>query len=95
MTNPILRFELEGLRYQVLHVLGAHQEEIQQQADAQLKKVIEGFDFESVIQAEATRVLEQVVKESVKHHFSYGEGRKIIHDAVAKALTKEAADDAR
>lgn len=91
--TPIIRFELQGLKYHVLHALGGHHKDIQASAEAELAKVIENFDFAGMIRNEATRVLEQVVKESVKHHFSYGEGRKIIQDAVAKALTNEAAHD--
>jgi len=67
MVTPILRLELEGMRYQVVHALSIHQEEIQAAVDAAVKAAIESLDFATIVRAEVDRALKDAVKGAIAH----------------------------
>lgn len=91
MVTPTLKLELEGLRQAFMYAIAAQQDEIRKQVDERLKHIIANFDFRTVIDDAANKAIQEVVANSVKSHFSYGEGRKIIEQAVVDALTKKEA----
>ena len=90
MNLPIIRLELENLRYQVVHALAAHHREIETQTNEMLAKAIESFDFKAVVLAEANKVITATVEKAVREHFAYGDGHKAIKEAVTQALGDKA-----
>ena len=82
MNMPLIRLELEQMRYQVVHALGSHQQEISAAVDKELEKVINEFDFTGTVAV----IANQVIKEKVEEYFKYGRGRGTIEAAVKEGL---------
>lgn len=62
---PMIRLEVEGMRYSVIHAFTMHSVEIQQALDKALEKALSDFDFAAVVKAEADRVLRESVVKAV------------------------------
>lgn len=81
---PIVRLELENMKYSVIHALSTHQEQISKLVEQQLNNVIDNFDYKSVVQ----KVASDALTEAIKNYFHYGEGYQTIVQAVKEALPK-------
>lgn len=78
---PVVRITMDSMKMSIMNMLNPVL--IKQAIEQRLDDAIKGFDFDSVVKAEASNC----VSESVKEYFHYGEGSKLIHDAVKGALT--------
>lgn len=93
----IVRLELEGMREAVTHAMSLHRKEIEAELDANLKQVIETFDFDGTVRREAQAALQegirQVIKDVVFHSVMTGPIRSelemLIHQAMKKLLEKD------
>ncbi len=87
---PIIRLEVEGMRYAILRALEDRADAISAETNRAINNFITTFDW----QAEVARLLEPMMREAIKaamqNHFIYGDGRKAIDDAVREALTGKA-----
>ncbi len=83
---PIIRLEVESLRHSMVMALS----EYTLQLDADLQTAVAAFctptNLKRIIESEADRVLEQVIREQVKAWFTQGEGRAVIKAAVEQKL---------
>jgi len=83
---PKIRIEVENMRYQIIHAFASHNDEIEKAVETELIKVIQDYDFAGEINQIAREVITQAVKSNLEHFFQYGEGYKIIGEAVAQTL---------
>lgn len=81
---PMVRLELQEMKYSVIHSLLTHQKQINELVEKQLNNVIENFDYESVVRQVASDALTKAIKE----YFQYGDGYQTIIQAVKEALPK-------
>ena len=79
---PLITLKLEGMRYQVMHALHQHQNEISEMVNNELKKVIKNYPFGDVI----ADVANHAIKGSIESYFRYGKGNKEITTAITKIL---------
>lgn len=85
MNNlPIIRLELEQMKYQILHAFGAHQHELSAQVTQELEKAINSFDYSATV----SRIAHEIIKEQIESYFRYGAGRQAIETSVNDALDK-------
>lgn len=85
---PVIRVELEGMRYQVLHALQSHNQQIEELVTAQLDKVIAEFDYASVVREVAARAITNAINKAVTTYFESGNGWKEITQVVQDTLDK-------
>ena len=86
MNIPIIRLEVESMRQTMALALT----EYTSQLDTDLHNAIDAYctpdNLRRVIEQEANRTLEQVIREQVKAWFIYGAGREVIKRAVEQKL---------
>ena len=87
-TIPIIRLEVEHLRYQMCGALTEHAV----QMDKDLKAAVDAYCTEEnlakVVKAAATRALDEVIRDEVEKFFRYGEGREAVATAVKESILK-------
>jgi hypothetical protein len=83
---PIIKLEVENMRHTMAFALSKYATELDEILQAALVVYCTPENLERVIQSEATKVLDQVIKEEVENWFMYGEGRKVIKEAIEKKL---------
>lgn len=83
MTNmPIIRLELEQMKYTLLAALSQHTSEINKLAEEQIAKAIKDFNW----QAETTQVVHEALRTAIGTYFQYGKGYEFITGAVNEAF---------
>lgn len=84
---PIIKLEVEHMR----HTLAVALSEYTLQFDDILQKTINEFcapgNLQRIMNDEANKVLDQVIRDEVKNWFWTGEGREVIKKAVYKKLS--------
>jgi len=90
VNMPIIRLEVESMKYQLNTMLS----EYAAQMDADLKQAVEDFctpeNIQYIVKTTADRVMEQTIREEVEKFFrNSGEGRKAIATAVKESLLKK------
>ena len=86
---PIVRLELENMRYQVVHAFSQHNKEIEQAVDAEVIRQIKGFNFEVAVHREFKIAMDGAIKSALSDFFGFGRpGEAIIKTAVNKVLKK-------
>lgn len=83
---PVIRLEVDHMKHAMVVALSQYTA----QMDETLQQAVERFctpeNLEKIIQTETERVLDTVIREEVRHWFSYGEGRETIKKAVEERL---------
>jgi hypothetical protein len=86
MNIPIIRLEVEHMRQTMAFALTEYTTRL----DVDLHNAIDAYctpeNLRRVIEDEANRTLDQVIREQVKAWFIYGEGREVIKRAVEQKL---------
>lgn len=95
MTMPLLRLELEGMRYQVMHALAVHQKEIEESVEAVLKREIEAFDFEAIIRCEVQRAFSKALTDAIQHHVWETLMEPEIQERIRSGTARNVADAVR
>ena len=70
---PIIRISIENMRYEVMHCLVQHGEEINAEVDRQFKEFIENYDIAKEVRVQVDAIMRQAMANALK-------------DAVNKAL---------
>jgi len=90
MNIPIIRLEVESMKYQICTVLSDYAA----QMDEDMRQAVEDFctpeNIQRIVKTTAGRVLEQTIREEVEKFFRCeGEGRKAIAAAVKESILKK------
>jgi len=83
---PIIRLEVEHMHHTMMVALS----EYTAQLDSYLKDALDKFctpeNLRRIIEEEVYRTLDIVIREQVKNWFLYGDGKKVIKQAVEQKL---------
>ena len=84
MTNlpPLIRLEVEGMKYSVMHYLSEHHQDIEREVECQLEQAIASYDFP----AEVRKHIHACIDSAIAGYFKYGKGHDAVRDAVWAAL---------
>lgn len=90
MNMPIIRLEVEGMRYAVMTALTEHQA----QMDSDIRAAVDAYctpdNLAAVVKEVATRALDAAIRDEVDRFFRWGAGREAVAAAVKeKILAKE------
>jgi hypothetical protein len=85
---PMIRLELEGMKQEMMIALTRYHTQINENVEAQLKNIVEHFDYERVV----TEVARQTINEAIQTYFRQGEGKQVITTAVYEALDQHFRD---
>lgn len=90
MQLPIIRLEVEGMKYAICTALTEHAA----QMDADIKAAVELYctpeNIKKIVTDSATRILDATIREEVEKFFRYnGEGRKAVAEAVKECILKK------
>ena len=86
MKMPIVRLEIDNMKYQILHAFQDHNEEIEKIVEEQLNSAIASYPFEEEIRKISRDTISEVISRSIKDYFSYGEGYKLIQELISTAI---------
>ena len=81
-SYPIIKLEIDQMKYSIMHHFSAYQGELSKLVETEIERAIKGFDIESAV----TDAVYSVIKESIDSYFSFGDGRKILNDAIKESL---------
>ena len=87
---PIIRLEVEGMKYAICTALTEHAA----QMDADIKAAVEAYctpeNLKKIVTASATKILDATIREEVEKFFRYtGEGRQAVAQAVKECILKK------
>lgn len=88
MELPLIRLDLEKMRYSVIHALHDHNLEIEKYVNEELGRQIEAFDYEAAIKRQVEISMGVAVERAVSSFFQTGYGGSIVSDAVVDALSR-------
>lgn len=66
-TIPIVRVELDSMRYQVIHAFSDHTEEMKRAVEEAVNRAVEDYNIEDEAYRCALNILDRIVKDAVKH----------------------------
>jgi hypothetical protein len=94
MGPPVIRLELQRMRYTVMSALTHYTAELDTEVRAAVERYCEPENIRAVVSAEVTQAIDAAVKSEVKAYFAYGgAGRAVIRDAVVARLNEEMGDE--
>ena len=92
MEDVRIRLEVEGMRHQVIHAFGAHQDEMKEIVEDRLTSVLDNWridnEVDDAISAELARTVKGIIEEEVKALLGSNEVRDALQVAVAASLTE-------
>ena len=83
---PQIRLEVERMRHSVIHAFSAHTEDVKHAVEQELERAVNEFNFEAAVRRECNRVLNDVIAQTIKKFFTFGEGREAVEGAVYKSI---------
>jgi hypothetical protein len=83
---PIIRMEVDGMRYSIIKALTNHAVEMDGQIQSAVDKYCTPENMARVIDAAAKTEIDNAIKAAIEQFYRYGDGRKAIASAVAEAL---------
>lgn len=89
MMLPIIRLELEGVRYHVVHALAQRNEEMEKAVAAGVDAALKEFDFAGEVRRQAEHALKEHVARAVTHAIV-----GILVDRDVQAAVRKAVEDA-
>lgn len=83
---PKIRLEIDGMKYQIVHAISQHNDELEAALDDAIDRAIASYPFESEIMSMAKDAINESIKRSIQEYFMYGEGKEFINRVVAKSV---------
>ena len=82
---PIIRLQIEDVKYQIMHHFLDHQDQITNAVKKEITRVLDNFDFAEAMKAEIPGALNLIIK---NYFGQYGEGYEMLKKAVDEAFIK-------
>lgn len=86
MEHLKIELTMEQMRYNVMHVMLEHQDEIKKEIELRLEQAFTSRNLEEIIVKEIDKQMSACIKKSIESFFSWGEGRKFIDEMVKLKL---------
>lgn len=83
---PTIRLEVERMKYQVIHALSLHNDEIEQAVETELSRAIKNYPFAQQVESIAYVVITDAIRQSMTQYFQSGEGFEVINEVVSNAI---------
>jgi hypothetical protein len=86
MNIPMVRLELEGMKYAIISAFNVHQAE----QDANVRAAVEAYcnsgNLQQVLNTAVRETLNRAIKDEVERFYTYGEGRALVKRLVQERL---------
>ena len=90
MNTPIIKLEVEGMKYTVSTALMEHQAQIDASVQAALEAVCHPDNIDHVVRDTAMEAAKAVIESEIDRFFRYGEGRTALVEVIrARLLSKD------
>lgn len=83
---PLIRLEIESMRYQIVHALSTHNAEIEQAVANEVEKVIAHYPFSEQISKLAGEIIAKALKQSLESYFLLGDGQRLLSEYLNELL---------
>jgi len=88
---PIIRFEIQGMRDTLLHAICDRQLKFDEYIAGAIDSYCDPDNLAKIMRQHVQCELNTAIRESIEGFFRYGEGRKVVREAVIKRLQEEVA----
>ncbi len=86
---PIVRLEVERMGEMLQAAYAVHAEAISKEVEAAVSDVVKNFNFDGYVRQAARPIIEKSITDAIQMYF-WGEGRKILDEAVRVGLAAAA-----
>lgn len=86
MKLPIIRLEVQGIKYTVVRALTEHAAQMDADIQAAVEEYCTPQNLQSIVRTAAHDALRAAIEEEVKAFFTYGDGRKAVAAAVKESI---------
>jgi len=81
---PLIKIEIDQMKHTILHHFNSYQKNISDYVKEQIESAVKNYDFEG----EVKQAVYQVISRSLEDYFKWGDGNKLISNALNEALSK-------
>jgi len=86
MNIPIIRLEIEGMRYQIATALAQHSFELGEGIQRAVAEFCTEENIDKVVNTLVNEQIKKTVQDEVTAFFSYGKGRTAVKSAVEEIM---------
>jgi len=88
VTFPIIRLEVEGMKYQIMTALTGHAAQMDEDIKTAVDQYCTPENMSRIVKKAASDALDFAIKTEVDAFFRYGGGRKAVAAAVKESILK-------
>ena len=93
-TNiPIVRLTLETMQHSILMAFSDHAAKMDADVQAAVKAMCTPENVARMISEQTNRAIEAAINEQIRSYYAYGNGARVIKDAVVAHLDKKHAQE--
>lgn len=85
---PVIKLEIQDMKYQVLHALHQHHSETETHVNEALERSLKNFDYERVVEDAVKSQLEKAITSAVSHTITQIFWDETVRDAMYEAVKK-------
>jgi hypothetical protein len=89
MNVPIIKLEVEGMKYAIKTALSQHAAEMDTYIQAAVEDYCSEENLKAVVMEQAAEAIELAIQDEIGRFFRIGNGRRAMADAVNAVLEKE------
>lgn len=86
MNIPMIRLELDGMKYAIISAFNQHQAQQDANVRAAVDAYCSGGNLQQVLNTAVRETLNRVIKDEVENFYRYGEGRELVKKLVQERL---------
>ena len=86
---PIIRLEVERMKYSILTAMSEHLLQMDQDIQSAVDAACTPEKITAIVFDTASREIKAAIENEIRSFYAYGEGRKAIADAVRKQLGEQ------
>lgn len=87
ISPPIIRLEVEHMKHAMLAACSQYLVQLDEQVQAAVQKACTVENITRVVEQAADDAISKTIKEEIESFFRFGDGRRVIKDAVEKQLS--------
>jgi hypothetical protein len=89
VSVPIIRLEVERMKYSILAAFAEHQGTLDADIVAAVEAYCEPENIRRIIGDGVKHTLDNVIREEVEKFYRYGKGREVVREALRQVLEAE------
>lgn len=87
MNQPIIRLEIERMKETIMCAISQRHIQYDEYLNSAIDKYCSHNNIQQIIDQQVAKVIDEQIRLNIDSFFRYGEGKKVIADAVVKSLT--------